>query len=513
MKKTIFAIVLLSLAARADWRMDECARARLHADRIAELEHTYRGATGFDEFLAQERESLGKALSNLARDTMPTRESETMLEAYFAENDGSAQPFWSHVPKAADGGEEVKRPLLVYLHGYVPYYDIVNVPSIPSVLTSLVARAGACIAAPFGRSNTDFQGPGEQDVLRVIDEMALRHGIDRDRVMLVGYSMGGMGAWSIGGRFAERINAMLILSGRSDYYVWHKVAAEKVPEWQRRIIDTQFGTAWLPRLVEMPILAVHGGQDPLVGIEQGRFPVDALRKLGSKHVELIVLEGMGHQIAIDAFSDPRVAKFIDANLAKHNSKRPEPLGRIPGFTGSRLQDAFLAPFTMIAADSATLARRTAEWRRFAKGEPQCAVERGLESERLRGRAIFIFAEPEDSALAKAVLENSGVEISPASFTFEGKALPRKGHGFWFTGKNPVDPAQTAVVNCGAPWGAGLSENHFYDRIPDVIAYATKPAPTFGQEEEPVNAAAAAGFWNDDGTFSWYDGTISATTKP
>ena len=195
-----------ALARGADgWRTSESARARLHADRIAELEHTYRGADGFDAFLAQERESLGEALSSLAGDTAPRRMPGMKLEAYFAENDGSAQPFWTYAPPAEDGaaasGEGA--PLLVYLHGYVPHYDIVNTPTIPYMMTSLVARAGAYIAAPFGRSNTDFQGPGEQDVLRVIDEMHARYGIDRDRVLLVGYSMGGMGAWSAGGRFAE----------------------------------------------------------------------------------------------------------------------------------------------------------------------------------------------------------------------------------------------------------------------------------------------------------------------
>ncbi len=501
-------MLLAAIVARADWRIDECARARLHADRIAELEHTYRGANGFDEFLAQERESLGEALANLADDAKPARKSETMLEAYFAENDGSAQPFWSYVPKAVDGEAGNGRPLLVYLHGYVPYYDIVNVPSIPTVLTSVVARTGACIAAPFGRSNTDFQGPGEQDVMRVIDEMAKRHGIDMDRVLLVGYSMGGMGAWSIGGRFAERFNAMLILSGRSDYYVWHRVPAEKVPQWQRRIIDTQFGSSWLHRLMDMPILALHGELDPLVSIEQGRHPVDTLKTLGSENVDFVVLEGLGHQIAIEAFSNPRAVAFIEENLKTHNAKRPKALNCVPGFTGSKVQDALLSPFTMIAGDSMTLSRRAAEWRRFAKGEPRCAIERDVENDSLRGRALFIFAEPEGSPLAKAVLENAGVKVSPESFEFAGRTIPRKGHGLWFAGKNPIDPAQAAIVNCGTQWGAGLSENHFYDRIPDVIAYTAEPAPTIGQEEEPVNTATAVGFWNADGSFSWCDGTAT-----
>ena len=517
-----------ALARGADgWRTSESARARLHADRIAELERTYRGADGFDAFLAQERESLGEALSSLAGDTAPRRMPGMKLEAYFAENDGSAQPFWTYAPPAEDGaaasGEGA--PLLVYLHGYVPYYDIVNTPTIPYMMTSLVARAGAYIAAPFGRSNTDFQGPGEQDVLRVIDEMHARYGIDRDRVLLVGYSMGGMGAWSAGGRFAERFNAMLIMSGRSDYYVWHEVEPAAVPQWQRRIIDTQFGTPWLKRLVDMPILAVHGGLDPLVTVKQGRYPVDELKKLGSENVELLVLPESAHAIAADAFADKRVAEFVEANLERRNAKRPQPLGRIPGFTGSRAQDALLSPFVMVSPSVLTLERRAAEWRRFAKGEAPRMVETadmasattgaesapGTESApdavkaaKLRDRALLVFGEPEASPLARRVLEEGGVKIAPDSFEFAGRTFPREGRGLWFSGRNPFNPALPAIVQCGAQWGAGASENHLYDRIPDVAVYSVEPESCAGVDTETLNKVVAAGFFADDGTFAWCD---------
>ncbi|MGI6495243.1 MAG: prolyl oligopeptidase family serine peptidase [Kiritimatiellia bacterium] len=513
MKRLANLLPCLGLAALAGaaaaapstaWRTNECARARFHADRIAALERSYRGAPGFDAFLEQEQADLAEALENLVGDVPPARPPGARIEAYFAGNDGSAQPFWSYVPHSAPPPEEAGSgmPLLVYLHGYVPYYDLVNVPAIPSPMTSIAERASACIAVPFGRSNTDFQGVGEQDVLRVIDEMVERYPVDRGRVVLAGYSMGGMGAWSIGGRFAERFNALFVMSGRSDYYLWNETTPGETAPWLRPIVDTQFGSAWLPRLLDTPVLAVHGALDPLVPLRQGRYPVDLLRKSGGDKVEWIVFPDEAHGIAATALEDPRILDFLETNLREHNPRRPAPLGRVPGFTGSRLQDAFLGPFRMISPSRALLERRAAEWRRFAKGEPPRLVERGgedaLPPHALRGCNLFVFGEPETSPLARRILEAGGVTVEDDAFVFEGRRLPRTGNGLWFTGRNPGEPARTAVVQCGVDWGAGLPENHLYDRLPDVMAYSKEC------DGEGANVVVAAGAFDAVGAFRWLD---------
>ena len=89
-------------------------------------------------------------------------------------------------------------------------------------------------------------------------------------------------------------------------------------------------------------------------------------------------------------------------------------------------------------------------------------------------------------------------VAPDQFQLAGRVLPRRGHGLWFTGRNPFNPRLTAVVQCGIPWGARLPDNHRYDRIPDVIAY-TAETDRWG-----CNVAFAAGFITAEGLVRWSD---------
>ena len=157
-------------------------------------------------------------------------------------------------------------------------------------------RTGALIAAPFGRGNTDYQHIGEQDVLRVIDEMRLRYHADPQRVVLCGNSMGGLGVWNIGARWADRFNALMPICGRGDFYVWHELTRAEIPGWHRELVDTQFATLYLRRLLNTPVFATHGRYDDIVTYEQGAFPVQKLRRLGSTSARLLTFTDGGHDI-------------------------------------------------------------------------------------------------------------------------------------------------------------------------------------------------------------------------
>src|SRR5207245_2609071 len=50
----------------------------------------------------------------------------------------------------------------------------------------------------FGRSNNGFHWAGETDVFEAIASARKRYNIDADRIVLRGFSMGGIGAWHIG---------------------------------------------------------------------------------------------------------------------------------------------------------------------------------------------------------------------------------------------------------------------------------------------------------------------------
>jgi poly(3-hydroxybutyrate) depolymerase len=112
--------------------------------------------------------------------------------------DGTKQPYCLFVPTAVDSAATL--PLMVVLHGrgvtHHAWFELTPVKEIAE-------QYGYVVAAPNGRGENYYEGPGEQDVLDIISEVRTMLPIDADRIFLAGHSMGGWGAWHIGLRNAE----------------------------------------------------------------------------------------------------------------------------------------------------------------------------------------------------------------------------------------------------------------------------------------------------------------------
>ena len=188
-----------SVFAALDWRAAAIARAKLHSARISILAEKYRDVPNYYAVKRWETSQFELALQALAASSMPSNAPGRHLEAYIDDVDESVQPFWVYIPEKP----AAKPGLLVFLHGYSSTIDLLVAPDVPESLAALAEQAGAYAVAPYGRGATDYQHLGECDVLRVIDEMASRYGIDRDKVVLSGMSMGGLGCWCIGARQAS----------------------------------------------------------------------------------------------------------------------------------------------------------------------------------------------------------------------------------------------------------------------------------------------------------------------
>lgn len=502
MSLTAFASIVSTASAEAD-RNATIAKINLHNARIALLAEKYHDSPEYYAARQKEQANLNHAIQALYTNDFQSDIPGIHLEAYQSDVDNSVQPFWTYVPakKAQNPG------LLVFLHGYSTALDLVSVPGFPQALADLAEQAGAFAVAPFARANTDYQHLGEVDVLRVIDEMSLRYGIDRDKIVLSGVSMGGLGCWCIGARNAHLFNAICVICGRGDFYVWHNLKPDEIPSWHREIIDTQFATKYLPNLIDTEIIAIHGRYDDVVTYEQGVFPVNQLIKLGSKKARLITVADGGHDIFGAALScrdfTDTIVRGLSGKLPHRRSCNPSPAFR--GEAGSKTMNALLKPFMLISCcdnlgntyPPEQFYNRVKEWESFGQGIPRTKTELTMTRNDVTNCNLICFGEPEYSRLILALLKRASVKINSKSFTFAGKKFNRDaGHGFLIATKNPFNTNLTAIVQCGIPWALGQSPNHKFDRIPDVISY-TDENDIFGY---PV--AEAAGFINDDGTVRW-----------
>ena len=198
--------------------------------------------------------------------------------AYFAANDGSAQPYWVYLP--ADYSPDKKWPLAVFLHGYSTSISFITPWIPPSETLQYATRRGLILAVPYGRRNSDFVQWGQDDVIAVKNELTRLLSIDESRVYLCGASMGGYGAYATGLHTMGEWAAVAPISGRTDFYLWFKTRRESLPAWKRALYDADDPRTLAPNALNTPFLTQHGALDGVVDVLHSRAYAADARVLG-----------------------------------------------------------------------------------------------------------------------------------------------------------------------------------------------------------------------------------------
>jgi predicted peptidase len=159
-------------------------------------------------------------------------------------------------------------PLIVALHfaGHgAPYYG-------KAILTGLVGPAlgelNAIIAAPdcTGSSWTDPQS--EVDLLELMDYLQNIHPIDPDKILLTGYSMGGVGTWYLASKHQNLFSGGLIMAG--------------IPP--ARVLEVDW---------TIPLYVIHSAADHLMPLDRTEAAVNELQAKGVS-LEFVILDGIPH---------------------------------------------------------------------------------------------------------------------------------------------------------------------------------------------------------------------------
>jgi poly(3-hydroxybutyrate) depolymerase len=131
------------------------------------------------------------------------------------------------------------RPLLISMHGY---NQDINYQKNQTQWETIAKENNFVVVYPAGINNAwDISGDRDIEfILAIIDEMVNRYGIDRERVYLSGFSMGGMMTYYAATRIADKIAAFAPVSG---YPMWGVNTNSSRP---------------------VPIIHVHGTADDVV---------------------------------------------------------------------------------------------------------------------------------------------------------------------------------------------------------------------------------------------------------
>ena len=276
------------------------------------------------------------------------------------------------------------RPLLISMHGY---NQDINYQKNQTQWETIAKENNFVVVYPAGVNNAwDISGNRDIEfILAIIDEMVNRYGIDRERVYLSGFSMGGMMTYYAATKIADKIAAFAPVSG---YPMWGNNTNSSRP---------------------VPIIHVHGTADdvvaysgvqaclnawiardscPTTAVVTKPYPSDKPSSSGTKYywgpgtdsveIVLISITGVGHWHSIDpngvhtskeiwdfckkfslGFGVPkfRAAYVLDANPKQIMVTFTKPIKALPSFEGFSVKvdgmDAVID--TIVLADSVHLA--------------------------------------------------------------------------------------------------------------------------------------------------------------
>jgi predicted peptidase len=237
---------------------------------------------------------------------------------YFFEAAKQEMPYRLVVPQKYDG--KTKMPLIVALHGYGGNHDYFS--AIAKDIPELCEQYGFIFVAPMGYSIGGWYGaplsiPGdlarstgrqpqastqtseeakrdrdlsEADVMNVLDLVAKEYNVDLQRTYLMGHSMGGMGTYFLGQKYADKWAAIAPMSGTMAGVDYH-----------------------LDRLAKVPILVAVGSTETAT-VENAKAQIETMKKMGMT-TAYVEIEGGTHMSMI-APAVPQIFAFFAAQNQK-----------------------------------------------------------------------------------------------------------------------------------------------------------------------------------------------------
>ena len=209
-----------------------------------------------------------------------TRAAPRVTETVFELAGGQEMLYAISLPAGYDGSSDDPRPLILALHpgGRARYYgsDFMR-----QIVDPALRGWGAVIVAPDVPSRSWANEDSEQAVLALLDDVLENHAIDRTRILVTGFSMGGRGTWYMATRHADFFTGAIAM------------AASR-------------GDDSLDGLGVIPVYLIHSPDDEVVPYGPAAETAQLLAERGHP-VQMIRLAGASHYMMGDYVAPLRAA--------------------------------------------------------------------------------------------------------------------------------------------------------------------------------------------------------------
>ena len=216
------------------------------------------------------RQGHVRADALLAGQSPWTNEKGRLLRGFRSVVDGSTQPYGVVVPSSYDGSKPMR--LDVVLHGSLSRWGgsaelRFETWFKPNEAGGIATNDDYIEVYPLGRVENGYRWAGETDIFEAIEAVSRNYKIDRDRIVLRGFSMGASGTWHVGLKHPDRFVALGPYSGYVDTRKFSAELADRgfavgsLPSYQEKTLTLLDAVRYAANAGMVPAIAAHGGED------------------------------------------------------------------------------------------------------------------------------------------------------------------------------------------------------------------------------------------------------------
>ena len=161
-----------------------------------------------------------------------------VIRAYLSAVDGSRQQYGVYLPRA-NPPSDAGYPIVMHAHGYGWWVGA----DLSLWQRQWADDHGWILVNVNGRGPNFYDGIGEDDVMRVLEDVGKLVAVDRSRVYMTGGSMGGTGAYRMGVRRPDVFSGAAPVDGWTDFreFHWHwyerKDMGGAIDEFRRPLLE------------------------------------------------------------------------------------------------------------------------------------------------------------------------------------------------------------------------------------------------------------------------------------
>ena len=259
-----------------------------------------------------------RRISSLQEGKTPWKQAKGLVVRGFRSRiDDSVQPYGLEIPQGLELNQPV--PLYVWLHGRGDKVTDLHFVEQRMTKPGKFAIEDGIVLHPFGRQCIGYKSAGETDVLEAIEAVKKEYRIDEGRIALMGFSMGGAGAWHMGARHANKWTVVHAGAGFAETALYNRLTKEKYPPWyEQKLWGLHDAPGYARNLFNLGVIAYSGE------VDKQKQAADVMARAFAaegRDLQHVIGPKMGHKY--DPASQAKILTFVRKELSKGRNQFPD----------------------------------------------------------------------------------------------------------------------------------------------------------------------------------------------